>query len=404
MSSDSHKTLKLEEVISENHNVMAEEKPVINVGLQGIYIDESSICKVDGVLGKLYYRGYSIEELANNSSYEEVAYLLLYGSLPKKEELENFESQLKANRTLSESTIGIIKSMSKKAHPTDVLRTAVSSLAAEDLEMSDNSEDANFRKAVRLIAKMPTILAVIDRTRNDLEIVPPDASLGHTDNFMYMLTGNKPNELQSKLINLMFILHAEHSSNASTFSALVTGSTLADLYAAVTSGVATLKGPLHGGADEAALKMLKAIGSPANTETYINDALAGKQRIMGFGHRVYKTYDPRAKLLRGYLEESVNSAPPDVKNLTQIALAAEEIMIDRLGQSHGIWPNIDFFAGPLYVWAGVSADLFTPIFAASRVVGWCAHMIDYWRDNKLFRPLEYYTGQLDLKYVPIEKR
>jgi citrate synthase len=202
----------------------------------------------------------------------------------------------------------------------------------------------------------------------------------------------------------MFIIHAEHSSNASTFGTMVAGSTLADIYAAITAGIAVLKGPLHGGADEAALKMMKQIGDPGNTESYIEGALAGKQKVMGFGHRVYKAYDPRAKIIKEYLISLQSGASTELKNYTEIALRAEKMMVEKLGQSHGIWPNVDFFAGPVYIAAGIPIDIFTPIFAASRSAGWCAHMIEYWQNNRLFRPLEKYTGQIDLQYEPIAKR
>ncbi len=384
--------------------MMEETQPKISSGLEGIYIQESKICKVDGINGRLYYRGYSIETLNDNSDYEEVCYLLLYGRLPKKDEFEKFKSDLRNERTVSTEVMYLARSLSKKMHPTDVLKTAVSALASEDEELADNSPEANARKAVRLISKIATLAAAIERARNGKEPVAPDPSLSHTDNFMYMLTGSKPSSGQSKLINTMFVLHAEHSSNASTFTTLVAGSTLADIYSSVTAGMAALKGPLHGGADEAALKMMMNIGDPGNTEQYIEDALAGKQKIMGFGHRVYKTYDPRARILRSYLEELRNDKDPETRRLIEIAIRAEKLMIDKLGNSKGIWPNVDFFSGPLYVWAGIPPELFTSIFAASRMVGWCAHLLEYWTNNRIFRPLEFYTGELDLKYVDIDKR
>ncbi len=376
----------------------------ISIGLEGIYIAETKVCKIDGIAGKLWYRGYPIESLAADSSFEEVAYLLLYGSLPKKTELDSFAEQLKKERDISDNIKMIIKSLAQKSHPMDVLRTAVSALSSEDPELTDNSPEANLRKAVRLTAKMTTIVAAIGRMRAGKDYIKPDNSLGHAENFMYMLSGSKPNKEVAKFIDLMLVLHAEHGTNASTFSTMVTGSTLADLYAAITSGICALKGPLHGGADEAALKMMRTIGDPANTEKYIEDALAGKQKIMGFGHRVYKTYDPRAKILRSWFTDIGSKSSGEVKTLTETALRAEKMMIERLGASHGIWPNIDFFSGPLYIWAGVPAELFTPIFAAARVTGWSAHMLEYWPNNKIFRPLDHYTGQLDLKYININDR
>ncbi len=376
----------------------------IKKGLEGVYVAESKICLVDGIGGRLYYRGYSIADLAANSSYEEVCYLLLYGSLPTGAQLEAFTAQMKKERALDDAIVGIIERMAKTAHPMHLLRAAAAALAVYDPEAEDASPEANLRKSVRIISKVSSIVAAIGSFRHSGKYVPPDGSLGHAANFLYMLQGEKPSEKDAKILDTMFILHAEHSSNASTFATLVAGSTLSDIYSAVTAGISALKGPLHGGADEAALKMLHAIGDPENTESYIDDALKNKQKIMGFGHRVYKTYDPRAKIIRKTMEDLENSSSSEVKNLAGIALRAEKMMIDRLGQSHGIWPNVDFFSGPVYVALGIEPALFTPIFAASRTVGWCAHMIDYWRDNKLFRPLEQYTGEVDLKFIPLAER
>ncbi len=381
------------------------DKPTINYGLEGIYVDESSISKVDGQNGKLWYRGYAIEELARQSNFEEVTYLLLKGRLPSRKEYDDFTKKLKERRELPGDIKDLIRKMAPTAHPMDVMRTAASMLVMFDNDPSNREGDETTEKVISLVAKLPTIAAATGRFREKKDYIPPDNNLGHSANFLYMLTGNKPNEFESKLIDLMFILHAEHSTNASTFSVLVTASTLADIYSATTTGIGTLKGPLHGGADEAALSMMNAIGDPNNTEKYIEEALEGKKRIMGFGHRVYKTYDPRAKIVRSYLEESLTKEPSDeVKRLLQIALIAEKMMIDKLGRTKGIWPNIDFFAGPLYRVLGIDSHLFTPIFVASRMSGWGAHIIEYWQNNKLVRPLEWYTGSLDLPYVPMNNR
>ena len=383
---------------------MEGEAPHIIHGLEGVYFTESKICKVDGTLGKLYYRGYPIGALAANSSFEEVCYLLLNGALPTKKQLRAFESHMKAERKLPRHIVKTIAEMTGKAHPTDILRTAVSSLPTYDTEAYEKSQDANLRKSVRLISKMASITATIGRFMCGGKYVYPKRKLSHSANFLYMLTGKAPEEKQAKLLDTMMILHAEHSTNASTFATLVTGSTLADLYAAITSGIAALKGPLHGGADEAALLMLRAIGKPENTEAYVEHALEDKQRIMGFGHRIYKTYDPRARIIKADLEALQSSASEEIRDLTAIALRVEKLMIDKLGQSRGIWPNIDFFAGPIYTEMGIHPDLFTPLFAVSRVPGWCSHMLEYWQNNRLLRPLELYTGPLDLEYVPISKR
>ncbi len=384
---------------------MTDENIIISKGLEGIYIADTTLCKIDGANGKLWYRGYPIEVLADKSSYEEVAFLLLYGHLPKKEELKVFTQRLISERDVPDSIADIIRNFTGRTHPNDILRTCVSAISAFDTDMADRSSDANMDRAIKLTAKMPTIVAMIGRYRQGKPFINPSRTLSHSSNFLYMLTGVEPDKESAKLIDLMFILHAEHGSNASTFSTLVTGSTLADVYAAVVAGISTLRGPLHGGADEAALNMMRAIGEPDNTETYIEDALAGKQRIMGFGHRVYKAYDPRAKIVYNYLKSFMQkTTDPKIEKLLEIAIRAEKLMEEKLSKTKGIWPNIDFFSGPLYTAMGIPSELFTPVFACSRVVGWTAHLFEYWENNRLFRPLDHYTGQLDIKYVPIEQR
>lgn len=381
-----------------------DEQPEIHKGLDGVYVSESTICKVDGAQGRLYYRGYPIEDIAKNSSYEEASYLLLNGKLPTKSELEDFSAKLKAERELPDKIINLIIESASKSDPMDILRTAVSYLSIYDGDTKTQTKEANIKKAIKLISKTSSIVATIGAAMNGKGYTKPDLSLSHSENFIYMLKGEKPTPDEVKPIKMMFILQAEHSTNASTFATMVAGSTLADLYSAATAGISALKGPLHGGADEEALKMMEAIGDPSNTESYINDALAGKKKIMGFGHRVYKTYDPRAKIIKGYLLTLQQNPSPEIKKLTEIALRGEKLMIDKLGKTHGIWPNVDFFAGPVYVSVGIKVDLFTPLFAASRMAGWCAHMIEYWEDNKLIRPLELYKGEIDKKYLPISER
>ena len=381
-----------------------DEQPEIHKGLDGVYVSESTICKVDGAQGRLYYRGYPIEDIAKNSSYEEASYLLLNGKLPTKSELEDFSAKLKAERELPDKIINLIIESASKSDPMDILRTAVSYLSIYDGDTKTQTKEANIKKAIKLISKTSSIVATIGAAMNGKGYTKPDLSLSHSENFLYMLKVEKPTPDEVKPIEMMFILQAEHSTNASTFATMVAGSTLADLYSAATAGISALKGPLHGGADEEALKMMEAIGDPSNTESYINDALAGKKKIMGFGHRVYKTYDPRAKIIKGYLLTLQQNPSPEIKKLTEIALRGEKLMIDKLGKTHGIWPNVDFFAGPVYVSVGIKVDLFTPLFAASRMAGWCAHMIEYWEDNKLIRPLELYKGEIDKKYLPISER
>ena len=384
---------------------MTDNNVTISKGLEGIYIANTTLCQIDGAHGKLWYRGYPIETLAEKSNYEEVAYLLLYGNLPKKKDLETFRKKLISEREVPEAVADIIRTFTGRMHPNDVLRTCVSALPAFDVDMDDKSVETNLDRAIKLTAKLPTIVAMIGRYKRGKPFLAPSQTLSHAANFLYMLNGVEPDSESAKLMDLMFMLHAEHGSNASTFSTLVTGSTLADVYASVVAGISTLRGPLHGGADEAALNMMRAIGNPDNTETYIEDALAGKQRIMGFGHRVYKAYDPRAKIVYNYLKTFMSkTTDPTIERLLEIALRSEKLMEEKLSKTKGIWPNIDFFSGPLYTAVNIPSDLFTPVFAAARVVGWTAHLFEYWQNNRLFRPLDNYTGKLDIEYIPIDKR
>lgn len=381
-----------------------EEKANIHLGLEGVYFTESKICKVDGVKGRLYYRGYAIEDIAKSSDFEEVSYLLLHGNLPNKKDLSNFKRQMAMERELPQDIVSMIKSESSRSHPMHVLLAAIAALASYDAEADISSGKANIEKSIRIISKIGSVVGAIGRFKSNGKYVKPREDLGHAANILYMATGIEPEKERAKLLDLMMVLHAEHSSNASTFSTIVTGSTLSDIYSAIASGIGTLKGPLHGGADEMALKMLREIKSPKNTADYIKSALEGKKRIMGFGHRVYKTYDPRAKIIKKTLLELSRNSNEDVENLSKIALSAEKIMIDRLGKSKGIWPNVDFFSGPIYTHIGIAPELFTPLFAASRSPGWCAHMLEYWDNSRLIRPLEYYTGSINKKYIQMNRR
>ncbi len=378
--------------------------PVINSGLEGIYFTETKICKVDGANGRLWYRGYSIESLAKNSSFEEVSYLLLYGELPKKGDLEDFRAKLFEGMSLPDSIIGLIKEFSGKMAPIDILRTSISALPSYDKGVYQNEDTANKERSINIIAKASAITAAIGAINSGKDYIKPKQGLSVPENLLYMMYGQEKEAKKAKMLDAMMLLHAEHGSNASTFSTIVAGSTLADIYSAITAGIAALKGPLHGGADDKVLSMVKAIGTPDNTEKYIEDALANRQKIMGFGHRVYKTYDPRAKIIKAYLDDILNGADEQAKNLAAIALRAEKLMIDKLGNSKGVWPNIDLFSGLVYSYIGIPQELFTPIFAAGRAPGWCAHMLEYWKNNRLIRPLDYYTGQIDTPYVPIEQR
>ncbi|MEM0154755.1 MAG: citrate/2-methylcitrate synthase [Methanothrix sp.] len=379
--------------------------PTIIKGLEGVYFTETKICKVDGSKGRLWYRGYSIESLAKNSSFEEVSYLILYGNLPTKDELDAFKKKLVSGMDLPKQVADMVAFLNGKMLPMDVLRTVVSCLPAfAEKKVYQSDSEQHINESIEIIGRICGIVATMGALLEGKKYTQPDSSLGVAQNILYMMKGEKADDKTAKMLDVMMLLHAEHSSNASTFCTIVAGSTLADIYSAITAGICALKGPLHGGADEKALEMMKAIGTPDNTEKYINDALEGKKRIMGFGHRVYKAYDPRAKVIKAYLEDIQNGSTMEVQTLTAIALRAEKMMVEKLGESKGIWPNVDFFSGPVYTYIGIEKSLFTPLFAASRSPGWCAHMLEYWQDNRLIRPLDYYNGQIDIPYVPIEQR
>jgi citrate synthase len=369
-------------------------------GLRNIVLDTTEASFIDGQAGVLLYRGYSIHDLAARSSAEEVAYLLLYGSLPSRSQLEAFDGRLRRQRALPDAIIQTIRLVSG-AHPMDVLRTAVSALAAFDPEVNDSSREALLRKSERLTAQVPTVVAAHDRIRRGLEPMAPRDDLAHAANLLYMLSGETPSDEAVAAMDLDLILHAEHGANASAFAARVTASTLSDLHSAIVSGIGTLKGPLHGGAAESVMKMALEIGEPERAQAYVRDRQRGREsRIMGFGHRVYRVEDPRARHMREKsraLSESLGQA-----KWYRILEVVEREMARY--QRHGIYVNVDFFAGSVYYLLGIPEDLFVPIFAIGRVPGWCLQVIEQMEDNILIRPLLKYTGPLDRQYVPLEAR
>lgn len=367
-------------------------------GLEDVPAAESVLTYIDGQEGKLYYLGIPIEEWAENSTYEEVALSLLLRRLPTKGELKVFDAALRSSRDLPEEVIEFIYNLPPQAHPMSALRSVVSLLESYDEDAKRDDLDAKFRIALRLIAKFPTIVAYFDRVRKNLDIVRPNSSLSHAENFLYMLTGKIPTNYESKVMDVALILHADHEMNASTFASLVVASTLSDMYSTIVAGIGALKGPLHGGANEAVLKMFDEIGSVDNVEKYIEESLAQKKKIMGFGHRVYKAYDPRARILKKFAEELAKES-----KYYEIAVKVEEYMMKKVAQK-GIFPNVDFYSGIVYNALGISTDLFTPIFAIARVAGWAAHVLEYLEDNRIFRPSSIYKGELDKKYIPIDQR
>ena len=374
--------------------------PEIIRGLKDVYFDTTTSSFIDGQEGKLLYRGYNIHDLAEKSTFEEVVYLLLYGNLPNKQQLEEFDQTMRANRRIPDEVIQVLD-LVKASHPMDALRTGISALAAFDPEVTDNSVEATVRKGVRLTAMGPTIVAAHHRLRQGLEPVAPDASLNHAGNFLKMLFGTEPDQDTTNLLDVDFILHAEHGSNASSFGARVTASTVSDLHSAITTGVGVLKGPAHGGAAEEVMKMALDIGQPENAVEYCRNILDNGGRIMGFGHRVYKAEDPRARHLRARsrdLSEKVGQ-PHWFQILTYVE---DEVMVPY--RSRGIFVNVDFFAGSIYYLLGIPDDLFISIFALGRIPGWTLQCAEQFENNMLIRPLMEYTGQMDLEYTPISQR
>jgi citrate synthase len=371
----------------------------IHRGLKGVYFDRSRVCYIDGRAGELRYRGYSIHELAERSTFEETCHLLLKGELPTRAELEAFTAELKAARELPAPIYDVIRTV-KNAHPMDVLRTAVSALAAFDPETADKSPQATLRKGIRLTSQVPMIVAAHQHIRNGREPVAPRADLGHAANFLYMLKGTEPSADAARLMDVDMILHAEHGSNASSFAARVVAGTDADLHGAITAAVAALAGPAHGGAAENVMKMAQEIGDPAKAAEYVRRKRAAKEPVMGFGHRVYRAEDPRARHMRAGVEKL--SREMGQPHWYRILEAVVEAM--KPYARHGVNVNVDFYAGVVYFLNGIPEDLFVPIFAVGRVPGWTVQVLEQLENNILIRPLTLYTGPGPREYVPIERR
>ncbi len=371
----------------------------IHRGLKGVYFDRSPCTFIDGRAGDLRYRGYSIHDLAENSSFEETAWLLLHGDLPTAQELASFDAQLKSARRLPKEVIDIVRSI-KHAHPMDVLRTGVSALAAFDPDTADNSRDATLRKAVRLTSQVPMIVAAHSRIRDGQEPVPPDETLTHAANLLWMLRAEKPSKDAAQLIDRDLILHAEHGSNASSFAARVVIGTEANLHAAITAAVAALSGPAHGGAAEDVMKMAEEIGEPARAADYVKEKRKGGVPITGFGHRVYRAEDPRARHMRAGVERlSKEMGEPKWYEILQAVVAAMAPYA-----RHGVNVNVDFYSGVVYHLLGVKRDLFVPLFAIGRVPGWVVQVMEQQDNNILIRPLTLYNGPEHRDYRPIAQR
>jgi 2-methylcitrate synthase len=368
--------------------------PVIFKGLAGVPVDYTAISKVNPETNSLLYRGYPVQELAASVTFEEVAYLLWNGELPDDTQLAEFEERERSHRGLDHDVKRIIDELPLSAHPMDVVRTAVSVIGASDPATSDSSPEANLDKAIRLFAKLPSIVCYDQRRRHDLDFVEPRDDLGYSANFLWQAFGEAPELAVVNAFDVSMILYAEHSFNASTFAARVITSTLSDLYSAVTGAIGALKGPLHGGANEAVMHAFAEIGTADDAAAWLDAALAEKRKIMGFGHRVYKSGDSRVPTMRDALERMVEHY--DRPDLMQLYIALEEAMAER----KGIKPNLDYPAGPAYHLMGFDTETFTPLFVASRVTGWTAHIMEQNASNALIRPLSVYNGH-DERHVPV---
>jgi citrate synthase len=368
-------------------------------GLQDIVAAQTAISDIDGKLGKLWYAGYSIDDLAEHSTFEEVAFLLQNIRLPDQAELEDITEQMVNEREAADFIRGLMPTLAEQTSPMSMLRTSVSAASAYDPDGWDQSPEANYRKAIRLVSLMPTFIAHYDRHRKGLAIVDPNPKLPHAANFLYMLTGEEPELRAAEIFDSVFILYADHTMNASTFTARVVASTLADMHSAVTAAVAALKGPLHGGANEQAMKMLEEIGSIDRVEPYLKELFERKQLVMGFGHRVYRNVDdPRATILRRYSKE-LGEATGDTRWFEISEAVAEAVRAQK-----GLRPNVDFYAASVLHSLGLATDLFTPMFAAARAAGWTAHIREQYADNRIIRPDSEYIGPSDRQWVPVEER
>lgn len=370
-------------------------------GLEDVLFTESRLSFIDGDKGVLKYVGIPIQELAEHSSFEETSFLLLNARLPTKVELEGFEHELRGLRAIPAGLVESMRLYPSDTHPMQALRTAVSELGMYDADAEDVSEEAKRRIAACLIARVATVIAALYRLRRGEEPVEPRADLSHAGNFLYMMCGEAPSEEQARLFDIALILHADHGMNASTFTAIATASTLSDMYSSAVSAIGALKGPLHGGANEAVMDMLDEIGSSENAVPYIEAKLDRKEKIMGVGHRVYKFFDPRSRVLKDYA--AVVAGKHGQSDYYRVLGKVEETVVARLG-AKGIYPNVDFYSGVVYSDLGIPKEFFTPVFALARVSGWMASVIEYTRSNRLLRPDARYVGPADAPWVPLEQR
>jgi citrate synthase len=393
VSDDTHKKLIALAKYGETMDQVIQRLTSQAKGLEDVVAGQSSICFIDGQEGRLLYRGYDIEDLAERSSYEETTYLLWHGHLPTSTELQSFTGDLVSKRSVPTEVLSILSSLPRNVDAMDALRVSVAALGVYDDPMYTQLE-----KALSVAAKMGTIVAAIHKHKHDQELIAPREDLGYAANLLYMVTGEAPSEQASKLMDVLLILHADHELNASTFTARIIASTLSDVYSAVTGAVGALKGPLHGGANEKVIEMTLEIGTPENAESYVDALLARRQKITGFGHRVYKTMDPRARILKGMAQKFIRSEKE--KKVFQILEKTEEMMLTW----KNLYPNVDLYSGLVLNHVGIPSYLFTPVFAVGRAPGWLAHILEQYSDNRIIRPRADYIGPPRTEYVPIEKR
>ncbi len=374
------------------------EKVNVKKGLEGAVIDTSKVSKVNPETNSLIYRGYPVQDLAENCRFEEVAYLMYYGELPKAAELKTFETLERGYREISKPCLDMIRSLPKKCHPMDSIRTAVSFLGCEDPRIWKNDHETQIDKAIQLLAKIPTMIAADYRVKKGQEIIPPKKDLSISENFFHMCFGKIPDAKVVKAFDVSLILYAEHSFNASTFTTRVVTSTESDIYSATVAGIGALKGPLHGGANEQVMHMMKEIADPAKAESWMLDALANKKKVMGFGHRVYKSGDSRVPTMKKYAQ-IMGEVTGETKWM-KIYDGLEKVMAEK----KRIYPNLDFPAGPAYYMMGFEIDFFTPIFVMARTTGWSAHIMEQSANNRIIRPLNEYIGAQQRQVAPLAKR
>ncbi len=379
------------------------DKPNYAKGLEGVIANESEICKVDGLQGKLYYYGYSVQDLAAHCNFEEVTYLLLYGKLPSKDQLATFEKKIRGSRALSKPVVDMIQSFPAEAHPMELLQAVISYLSGYTQHRIEHSIHCNCRKTLHQVAQITCVVAVHNRFREGKEYIEPNSELSHGGNFLFMLRGEEPDPLESKIMDTSLVLHAEHGFNASTFTARVVASTLSTCYLSIASAIGSLAGPLHGGANERVIEMVNEIGGKNKVDAWLDKAFKEKRKIMGLGHRVYKVKDPRAVIMEEFLLKL--SEYYDNYHYYEILKELENKVYARTEDpGKALYPNVDFFSGAVYLLLGIPPIIFTPIFAMARVSGWLAHIIEQRADNRLYRPKCLYVGQEPREIEPMDIR